>query len=612
MKNSERQKEPIECITFTPFTESNVGEVHKWIESDNFVDIHSAFGSRIFSTKNYEINEKFMFSLLHSSPSANEASHPNEEEECNIPMMITIRTSYHKLLNIGFVHLVKLANTNDNLMENDCLIKHLYIGKGFRLKEYEYKSIQKLVEYVLQELGYSRCIMWVYENNYLFLSILRTLNFKLVRTYKPEKDMFNLTKYCFKISTEPVNIVEPDILQNVTTPKRHEKSVLNEQNMNKGRGRGKQEYYSNREYKGGVIETTSHSPRIRNKQNRQHKQEKVLPDLQIPNFLSKKEKLQSINRVHELRSIRSLKQSVGWYSPAMSEPLHIKSPAIPSPLTTTKNHVVGLRGVNVGRPERPEGPERSKRSTKDMILGKREDSVNNYKIEYNSPVVPRNTLNKSIGIQHSITMEKSESGESMSERRAVNNNNNNNMNNHPKVFNIKKQLNTLPHNSKKGRNCIQLHNPLNVMQHKSVDGRISSKVRNSIDDINSKLLPPINVLYQPIIIGHNSGIDALIARKKIFDHNLDNEIKEGIKLPITPKQRISPILSHKMRKPLNTKSTKNTGATTPLKMIPYNYNYRNQNMANKNIGEGSTPIIKRFLNKSKRPKRFSTFDNVHK
>ncbi len=157
-----------EEITFTPFTSVAVLELKSWIEHDQPLDVLTAFGPSVLAktTVPLKANPGFLDNLLH----------PPENGPAHLSMLVTIRTSYHSLLNIGYVQL-----TPPNKSKMECTINYLYISKPFRYKDYEYKTFQKIIEFVMTDLRCERCFIWVDEGNYLFLSLAKTLKLKLVK-----------------------------------------------------------------------------------------------------------------------------------------------------------------------------------------------------------------------------------------------------------------------------------------------------------------------------------------------------------------------------------------------------------------------------------------------
>ncbi len=125
-------------------------------------------------------------------------------------MMITICTAYHMLINIGFLQFRVLP------AGNVCCISYFYVFRAFRRKDYEYLALRNAVEFALRDLRCGRCFIWIHQDNYLFLAIAKTANFRLPPTRhgtaslevaKTSPDALHAFKYCFMISSDEPTFV---------------------------------------------------------------------------------------------------------------------------------------------------------------------------------------------------------------------------------------------------------------------------------------------------------------------------------------------------------------------------------------------------------------------
>ena len=286
-----------ESLALTPFTENCLGEINHWLQNETPPDILTAFGRKIMNTPPKEINQNFLCNLI-KTPSTIQAG--KWMGWFIQPLMITVRTSYHSLVNMGFVQLRRSRES-----PNECLIKYLYIRKAFRQKDFEYLSLAKIVEFIFINLNCERAYIWIYENNYLFLSMMRTLAFKLIKSKRPREmrmavneertwegrqeigEEKGLCKHCFMISSRGgLNVNKPSWSRSPPNPK-----LLSHQHKSTNQIREKREI---------------------------SKKTDIVPNMSIPNYLHFKQKLRDINRVHGLRSASTSKQSVGWYSPILT------------------------------------------------------------------------------------------------------------------------------------------------------------------------------------------------------------------------------------------------------------------------------------------------------
>jgi len=179
-----------EEIAFTPFSEASIPILTQWLENDIPFDVYSSFGQNALLKDKPKsiVNKEFLYSLL--------SSHDD-----TLSMLVTIRMSYHSLLNIGYIYLTQI-----NKQKNECVINYLYISKPFRSKDYEFRTFQKIVEFTLNDMRCERCYVWVDERNYLFLALARTLKLKLVKIGSDPKTREK--RYCYilgKIKSEALD-----------------------------------------------------------------------------------------------------------------------------------------------------------------------------------------------------------------------------------------------------------------------------------------------------------------------------------------------------------------------------------------------------------------------
>jgi len=172
------QKDVRENLVFMPFEFSSLVELESWIKKDTQAEIKAVFGSKV--NKFEDIKLQITSTLL--------------DEPNWVSMMVTIRTSYRQLINIGYVLLTQKRQNGRKL----CYIEYLYLNRAFREKDYEYRVLKKAVEFALKELQCDSCFIWIYKSNYLFLSIAKTLSFRLVKT-EPD-NLNNSTRHCYAIS----------------------------------------------------------------------------------------------------------------------------------------------------------------------------------------------------------------------------------------------------------------------------------------------------------------------------------------------------------------------------------------------------------------------------
>ena len=197
MNSRKSIKEITEEITFTPFDSSALEELKNWIHKDSLADVKAAFGPHVESFA--DINIPFVSTLADQSLSSMRDA---------ISMIATVRTSYHALIHIGYIYLTQMRNINTK----GCIIECIYVNKLFRRKDYEYRILKRLVNFTLHELRCNSCSLWIYASNFLFLSIARTLNFRLARIQIDTSG--NNSRYCYAIvlQNEP-NKVQKDLQQ---------------------------------------------------------------------------------------------------------------------------------------------------------------------------------------------------------------------------------------------------------------------------------------------------------------------------------------------------------------------------------------------------------------
>ncbi len=248
-----RAKEPgKEDIVFTPFDESALAELKSWLLKDSSPEVALAFGSRMFLPSG--INHDLLRSLL------------SGEATDLVSMMATIRTSYHTLIHIGYVQLKQTVQAGRN-----CYINRLYLSKSFRHKDYEYVILRKLVEFAVNDLHCDRCLIWISARNYLFLSIARTLCFRLVKMATGPAG--TVVRYCYIVATPEV---DDKMLAELES-----------------------------KYAIKIPEIPAARARI--------------PDMAIPNYMNFKRRLRDINKLHEARSLE--RRSAGqYYSPVVKVP----------------------------------------------------------------------------------------------------------------------------------------------------------------------------------------------------------------------------------------------------------------------------------------------------
>jgi len=181
MEIEKRNSRVTEQLAFTPFDIPKFRELKAWISRDTQTEIKTAFGPSVTDFASIKI--PFVSTL------AEHQSAPNA-----ISMIVTIRTSYKTLINIGYIYITYKASR----LIRSCYINCVYINKVFRKKDYEYRILKKLIDFLITELKSSFCFIWIYSCNYLFLSIARTLGFRLIRTLT-DKTGKNI-RYCYAIT----------------------------------------------------------------------------------------------------------------------------------------------------------------------------------------------------------------------------------------------------------------------------------------------------------------------------------------------------------------------------------------------------------------------------
>lgn len=172
-----KQKDAHEQLVFMPFEFSSLIELKDWIAKDSGAEIRAAFGPK--ATRFEDIRQRVTSALFDDASSSS--------------MMVTIRTPYHRLINIGYILLTQALRNSRKV----CFIELLYLAKAFREKDFEHRVLRKAVEFALNDLQSAACYIWIYKTNYLFLSIARTLSFRLVSM---ETDGLGVgERYCYAI-----------------------------------------------------------------------------------------------------------------------------------------------------------------------------------------------------------------------------------------------------------------------------------------------------------------------------------------------------------------------------------------------------------------------------
>ncbi len=325
-----------EDIVFTPFAESGLAELRGWLDSDQRNEVLNAFSPRILETEG-TLSSDFLSELLY----------PAGDSACS--MLVTVRTSYHFLINVGYVQLSKLARGKP-----ECTVNYMYIARAFRQKDYEYRTFQKIVDFVLKDLRCDRCLLWVAEDNYVFMALARTLRLKLVRINMEGR----IKRYCYVAGKAD------------GSPRMN--AMLNKKfaiNLDPGLTR-----------------------------------EEKVPNLRIHNYESFKGKLHEINRVH--LSARASHKSIAYYSPIIKiatrggseeKPVaeHSRQDSV-STLQTTAKPGKNLQTPDSFRSEKKVSPLSSRRLTVRRPLGGAGRSIASpdrersaVRIQYASPRLPR-------------------------------------------------------------------------------------------------------------------------------------------------------------------------------------------------------------------------------
>jgi hypothetical protein len=252
----------------------------------------SCFGPQVFTGSGEAQSVDYVFVASLVNREAADRVNP-------LTMTISLRTTFHSLLSIGYLQLEMLAN------QQDCALTYFYISKAFRQKDYEYRSFKKAVEFAFTELGSRHCFVWIEASNFLLLSMVKTFRFRLVRTHKPEGSP--TSRYLFVISSPSAGPT-----QQLLGAARKPAGPTSE--LSSGG-----DYDDNLQHP-----NLSPSPSDSPSQTRSHKLEPLrprwrrtlVPNLVIHNYLKFKEQLQTINRVHGLKSAIT-KSSVMWYTPTV-------------------------------------------------------------------------------------------------------------------------------------------------------------------------------------------------------------------------------------------------------------------------------------------------------
>ena len=240
-----------ETLVFMPFDLFSLSELKFWISKDSKSEIKAAFGPSVDCFDDIKFP---LPSVIGEDPSPNSNS-----------MLITIRTSYHQLINIGYVHLIQRQKNYTNVCYIDCL----YISRAFRQKDYEYKILRKIIEFAMNELKCSSCFMWIYATNYLFLSIARILRFHLTGIETDSSG--NNSRYCYLVTSPRID--------NRIQKKLEKKYAI-------------------------VIPENPSSPKI--------------PDMSIPNYIYFKKNLMKINGSQKIDKGAFKRKDGVFYSPLLS------------------------------------------------------------------------------------------------------------------------------------------------------------------------------------------------------------------------------------------------------------------------------------------------------
>jgi len=253
-----------DTLVFMPFSYENLKELRTYISQDTSPELIKSFGKSIFLENSTNINFGFI-SQFHSPE--------------NMPgihsMSVTIKTSYKKLINIGFIQILV---DGDN--QNWSTIKHLYIFKPFRRKDYEFMALRKGVEFSFNELKCERCFIWVSEENYLYLAIVRTASFHLIKTVTNSN---NGQIYCFMYCKEPKTKLSSNGQSIIAKPSQINKTPNKIQSLN----------------------------------NSSNWDQTSIFDQLIPDYQDFKNKLDSINRVHAISNkfVKTPRRTAIYYSP---------------------------------------------------------------------------------------------------------------------------------------------------------------------------------------------------------------------------------------------------------------------------------------------------------
>eukprot|EP00826_Nyctotherus_ovalis_P025564 TRINITY_DN19829_c0_g1_i1.p1 TRINITY_DN19829_c0_g1~~TRINITY_DN19829_c0_g1_i1.p1 ORF type:complete len:232 (+),score=42.93 TRINITY_DN19829_c0_g1_i1:78-773(+) len=167
-----------EQLVFTPFDIPSLSELKGWISRDSQAEVKATFGPSATDFSSIEI--PFVPTL------AEHQSMPNA-----ISMTATIRTSYRSLIHIGYIYVTHSPAKH-------CYINCIYLNKVFRQKDYEYRILKQLVAFLVNNLKCTACFIWIFACNYLFLSIARTLGFRLTRTQTDKAG--TSVRYCYAIT----------------------------------------------------------------------------------------------------------------------------------------------------------------------------------------------------------------------------------------------------------------------------------------------------------------------------------------------------------------------------------------------------------------------------
>jgi len=196
-----------EEIVFTPFNENALKQLTEWILKDDPEEVKISFTPNIYY--HGQINKRFLTSFLTNNDSELNGSFVNTENSENISMLATIKTSYHTLMNIGFVQ-IKQCFTEPS---KTSYINIIYLSKPFRQKDYEYHILRKLVDFTVRNLQCDLCMIWISVYNYLFLSIARTLGFRLTKLITHPLTGATI-RYCYAITNS--NLIPKRLQENLS------------------------------------------------------------------------------------------------------------------------------------------------------------------------------------------------------------------------------------------------------------------------------------------------------------------------------------------------------------------------------------------------------------